>query len=279
MEQIKRMRGGSQSHFMRCSDGVNHDLYYVVKFQNNPQGRRILVNELLGTRIASLMGLPTTATAVVHVGQDLINYTPVLSMELPRHRIPCRAGLQFGSSHPGDPRLRTLFDFVPDQQLREVVNLHDFAGMLVFDKWMCNTDGRQVIFYREDESANRSYKAVMVDQGFCFNADNWNFPDAPLRGRYCRVAAYDWVTGLDCFEPWLTLLESKIDASSLLAAARGIPVEWYEEDIAGLNRLLDRLDKRRKIVRELLISMASATPRQFPNWTMSSGLSGNGGAA
>jgi hypothetical protein len=187
--------------------------------------------------------------------------------------------LQFGSSHPGDPRLRTLFDFVPDQQLREVLNLHDFAGMLVFDKWMCNTDRRQVIFYREDESANRSYKAVMVDQDFCFNADNWNFPGAPLRGRYCRVAAYDWVTGLDSFEPWLTLLESKIDDSSLLAAARGIPMEWYEEDIAGLNRLLDRLDKRRKIVRELLISMASATPRQFPNWTISSRSSGNGGAA
>jgi hypothetical protein len=28
---------------MRCGD----DEYYVVKFQNNPQGRRILANELL----------------------------------------------------------------------------------------------------------------------------------------------------------------------------------------------------------------------------------------
>jgi len=279
MEQIRKMRGGSQSHMMRCSDGHNHDLYYIVKFQNNPQGRRILVNELLGTRLASLMGLPTSPTAVVDVEKDLIDYTPVLAMELPRHRVPCHAGPQFGSSYPGNPRLLTLYDFVPDQQLREVLNLQDFAGMLVFDKWTCNTDGRQVIFYREDESTNHSYKAVMIDQGFCFNADNWNFPDAPLRGRYCRVAAYDWVTGLDSFEPWLTLLESKMDASSLFAAARGIPMEWYEEDIAGLNGLLERLDKRRMIVRELLISMASATPRQFPNWTISSGLRGKVAAA
>jgi hypothetical protein len=27
----------------------------------------------------------------------------------------------------------------------------------------------------------------MIDQGFCFNAGNWDFPDAPLRGLYARV--------------------------------------------------------------------------------------------
>jgi hypothetical protein len=52
LEQIPRMRSGAQSHLMRCADGH----YYVVKFQNNPQHRRILVNELLGTRLASRLG-------------------------------------------------------------------------------------------------------------------------------------------------------------------------------------------------------------------------------
>jgi len=42
LEQIRRMRGGAQSYLMRCSDG----LYYVVKFQNKLQHRRILVNEI-----------------------------------------------------------------------------------------------------------------------------------------------------------------------------------------------------------------------------------------
>ena len=46
------MRGGAPSHLMRCSDG----LYYVVKFQNNPQHRRILVNEMLGTKLAARLG-------------------------------------------------------------------------------------------------------------------------------------------------------------------------------------------------------------------------------
>src|SRR5580692_8422977 len=88
LEQIRRMRGGAQSHLMRCSD----ENYYVVKFQNNPQHRRVLVNELLGTRLASRLGLPTAPVSVVEVGAELIRLTPELWIELPRSRTPCAAG-------------------------------------------------------------------------------------------------------------------------------------------------------------------------------------------
>src|ERR1700739_1448587 len=145
LEQIRRMRGGAQSHLMRCSDGN----YYVVKFQNNPQHRRILVNELLGTRLARRLGLPTAPVEVVEVGAELIRLTPELCIELPRAGTPGAGGLQVGSRYPGDPREMTLHDFLPDEKLREVENLHDFAGMLVFDKWACNTNGRQTVFFEE----------------------------------------------------------------------------------------------------------------------------------
>src|ERR1700751_2334057 len=95
-EQIRRMRGGAQSHLMRCSDGY----YYVVKFQNNPQHRRILVNELLGTRLAARLGLPTTSVEIVEVSEELIRLTPELCVEMPRGRIACQSGLQFGSRCP-----------------------------------------------------------------------------------------------------------------------------------------------------------------------------------
>jgi hypothetical protein len=135
VEQIRRMRGGAQSHLMRCSDGH----YYVVKFQNNPQHRRVLANELLGTKLAARLGLPTAPAAVIQVSEELVRLTPELAMELARTRVPCAAGAQFGSRYPGDPRRMALHDFLPDEQLRAVENLHDFAGMLVFDKWTCNT--------------------------------------------------------------------------------------------------------------------------------------------
>src|SRR5438552_10370170 len=206
LEQIRRMRGGAQSHLMRCDGGG----YYVVKFQNNPQHTRVLVNELLGTRLAARLGLPTTPAAIISVSEDLIRLTPDLCMEMPRARIPCRAGLQFGSRYPGDPHRLTWLDFLPDKQLMEVENLHQFPGMLVFDKWTCNTNGRQTLFFRphlktrrpqsmqpeqqanpaRPESEDVPYTTVMIDQGFCFNAGEWNFPDAPLRGLYARNRVY-----------------------------------------------------------------------------------------
>jgi hypothetical protein len=277
-EQIRRMRGGAQSHLMRCSDGH----YYVVKFQNNPQHRRILVNELLGTRLAGRLGLPITPVAIVHVSEELIRLTPELSMEMPRSRVPCQAGLQFGSRYPGDPRRLTLHDFLPDEQLREVENLHDFAGMLVFDKWTCNTNGRQTIFFREEncrptaqgdgtEKADEAseecdYRAAMIDQGFCFNAGEWNYPDAPLRGLYARNRVYESVIGMESFAPWTERVEKSVTERVLAEVIREVPSEWYEDDYDAVTKLLEQLYRRRTRLPELLLEAKNTTRRPFPNW-------------
>jgi len=258
------MRGGAQSHLMRCSDGRDHDLYYVVKFQNNPQHSRVLVNELLGTRLAARMGLPVPPVAVIDVGQDLIRVTPALCIELPRSRTPCRAGLQFGSSYPGNPRSLTLYDFLPDEQLREVENLADFAGALAFDKWTCNTNGRQAVFFRAPGESR--YQASMIDQGFCFNAGEWSFPDAPLRGLYARHRVYDSVRGMDSFEPWLARIESKMTEVVFDEIYKEIPGEWYSYETEPLERMLEQLLRRRRLVRELVVSAWKSTAQPFPNW-------------
>ena len=281
MEHIRRMRGGAQAHLMRCSDGN----YYVVKFQNNPQHLRVLVNELLGTRLASRLGLPTTPVAVVEVSRELIQLTEELCMELARSRTPCAAGLQFGSRYPGDPRRLVLHDFLPDEKLREVANLHDFAGMLVFDKWTCNTNGRQTLFFEEKSPASAAapgdpprapgnsplpYRALMIDQGFCFNAGEWNFPDAPLRGLYARNRVYEGVTGMESFGPWLERLEHRITERVLAEVAGEIPPEWYADDYDGVLRLLEQLQRRRTRVPELLLSAKSSNRQPFPNWVRDS---------
>jgi hypothetical protein len=159
-------------------------------------------------------------------------------MELARSRTPCAAGLQFGSRYPGDPRRLVLHDFLPDEKLREVANLHDFAGMLVFDKWTCNTNGRQTLFFEEQSPPSTAapgdppsapgnsplaYRTLMMDQGFCFNAGEWNFPDAPLRNLYARHGVYEGVTGMESFGPWLERLEHRITARVLAEVAGEIP--------------------------------------------------------
>jgi hypothetical protein len=66
---------------------------------------------------ARRLGLPTTPVAVIYVSEELIRLTPDLCVEMPRQRIPCRPGPQFGSRYPGDPHWLTLLDFLPDPQL------------------------------------------------------------------------------------------------------------------------------------------------------------------
>jgi len=260
VEQIRRMRGGAQAHLMRCSDGG----YYVVKFQNNPQGTRILANELLGSRLAARLGLPVPVTAVIEVRADLIAHTEDLVIQLGRGRAPCQAGLQFGSRFPGTPAEVAVYDFLPDDQLREVVNLADFCGIFVFDKWTCNTNGRQAIFYRRPPATR--YEALMIDQGFCFNAGEWNFPDAPLRGLYARHRVYESIRGMESFDPWLARVESRMTEAVLDEIYREIPPQWYGFQPDPLERMLEHLLRRRKLLRELLVSARKSSAQPFPNW-------------
>jgi len=274
LEQIRRMRGGAQSHLMRCADGA----YYVVKFQNNPQGTRILANELLANRLAARLGLPVPDVGVVEVGEQLIVKTDELFIELGRGRQRCTAGLQFGSKYPGDPATLPVYDFLPDEQLRQVVNLQDFAGMLVFDKWTCNTNGRQAVFFVSPPHTGASgtastshagkptgIRAIMIDNGFCFNATEWNFPDAPLRGIYLRQLVYEQVRGMQAFEPWLTRL-SRVTEQALDESASEIPPEWYGFDQDALYRLLEMLYRRRTQVEMQLVATWKSSRIPFPNW-------------
>jgi hypothetical protein len=262
LEQIRRMRGGAQAQLMRCLEGERYE-YYVVKFQNNPQGVRVLANELLATRLAGRMGLPVPGAAVVEVRKELIENSEDLVMQLGRGRAQCSAGLQFGSRYPGSPFETVVYDFLPDEQLREVLNLGDFCGMLAFDKWTCNTNGRQAVFFRRRTESR--YEAQMIDQGFCFNAGEWNFPDAPLRGLYARHRVYESVRGMEAFEPWIARIE-RFDAVALEEATSEIPPSWYGENPDALERLLEQLLRRRSVVRDLIVSAWKSSAQPFPNW-------------
>jgi len=255
------MRGGAQSHLMRCDDGE----YYVVKFQNNPQHRKVLANELLATRLAARIGLPTAPAEVIEVRPELIQHTAELVVQMGSARTPCTPGRQFGSRYPGPPQELAVLDYLPDEQLGAVANLDAFAGMFAFDKWTCNTNGRQAIFFHIH--GKPQYQAWMIDQGFCFNAQNWDFPDAPLRGLYARRCVYDGVRGMQAFEPWIERMErlSRGDAFDVLA--RSIPVEWYDGDLDALEALLARLERRTQRLPDLILESRNSYSKPFRNWT------------
>ena len=244
---------------MRCSDGN----FYVVKFRNNPQHLRVLANEILATRLAERVGLPVPVTAVVEVNGWLIEHTPELSIQLAHQTIPCQAGLQFGSRYVVDPMLGQVFDYMPVEMLGRVRNLEAFAGMLALDKWTGNANGRQAAFWRN--SRERLYSASFIDQGYCFNAGEWTFPDYPLRGVYARNEVYAGVRGWESFDPWLPRIET-MDENLVWGVVSGIPPAWYESQDDELEKLARALIARRGAVRELIAAFRSSLRNPFPEW-------------
>jgi len=260
VQYIKPLRGGTQPHLMRFSNGC----YYVVKFQNNSQGKRVLVNELLGARLAEWLGIPVARADIVCVDPALIELSQECRIHLPTRVEPCTAGRCFGSRFPGDPDRVAVCDVVGDRLLRVCKNLSDFLGMLVFDVWTSNADGRQALFFRDAGQAR--CRAVMIDQGMCFGGVEWKFTD-DARHHLCRCgAAYEGATRIDDFEPWLSRLENEIDDEYLRHIAAEVPEEWYDGDTASLGRLLEQLEQRRMLVRGRLVTLAATNPRSFPNW-------------
>lgn len=244
---------------MRCSDGN----FYVVKFRNNPQHLRVLTNEMLATRLAERAGLPVPGTEVVDVKDWLVQHTAELRIQLAHDVIPCQPGLQFGSRYAVNPLEGQVFDYLPAEMLGLVRNLETFAGMLVVDKWTGNANGRQAAFWRR--LREKKYTAAFIDQGYCFNAGEWTFPDYPLRGVYARNEVYEGVRGWESFEPWLSRIE-KMEESVIWTLADGIPPEWWGGKWDELEKLVRTLITRRGRVRELIEAFRVSPRRPFPQW-------------
>ncbi len=270
VQEIRRMRGGAQSHLMLGSDAN----LYVVKFQNNPQHVRVLANELLATRLAEAVGLTVPPCEVVEVTDWLIDNTSDLRMDLGRSQERCKGGLQFGSRFVGGLLPGRVVDYLPEETLLETRNLQEFAGMLALDKWTCNVNGRQAVFVKKPRE--RRYAATFIDQGYCFSAGEWKFVDAPLRGVYARNPVYRDVFGWECFEPWLSRIET-FAAEKAWAIAETVPPEWYGGDTGVMEQLVEQLLERRLRVREHIDMFRESSRQPFPNWMRAKEKSMRGG--
>ena len=253
------MRGGAQGQLMLGADGH----VYVVKFQNNPQHMRVLANEFLASRLAAAAGLTAPEAALVEVSSWLVENTPELEIDLGRTRVRCEAGLQFGSRFVGGLMPGQVVDYLPEEQMAEVRNLGEFAGILALDKWTGNANGRQAVFARRQRE--RRYRAVFIDYGYCFHAGEWRFEDLPLRGVYYRNDVYREIRGWESFEPWLTRLET-MAAETVWAAASEIPPEWYGGDLSDMEALVEKLLARRSRIRELIEGFGRSDRGPFPKW-------------
>src|SRR5271170_3579745 len=226
---IRKMRGGAQAHLLACDDGH----FYVVKFRNNPQHRRILINEWIASVFLNYLKISTPQAAIVSLSPGFLEANPEVYIQLGSRRQAVDPGWHFGSRYPGDPGKIMVYDFLPDALLEKVVNADEFLGVLAFDKWMGNADARQSIFFRArlrqwlpteseapragfvsqapragfvSQAPRAGFVAYMMDHGYVFDGPHWKFADSPLQGLYFRPTVYQNVTSFDDFQPWLDRL-------------------------------------------------------------------------
>jgi HipA-like kinase len=263
---IRKMRGGAQAHLLEADDAN----FYVVKFLNNPQHRRILVNELVSSAFLEYLKISTAPARIIRITPEFLDENPDLYIHLGTQRIAAQPGWHFGSKYPGDPATLAVYDFVPDALLEQIGNPEEFRAILAFDKWMANADGRQCVFFRAEvedwtTARRKAFMAVMIDHGFVFNGPDWEFSESPLQGLYPRKKVYEAVRSLEDFKPWLDQIvnfpEEEVDK-----AIRQIPPEWLEGEEEALDRLMERLMERRERVPELISETRRARVNPFPNW-------------
>jgi len=267
---VRKMRGGAQAHLLEADDGC----WYVVKFRNNPQHRRILVNELVAAALLDYLKIAAPPVTLIRITGSFLEANPEIRISLGSRHLPVEPGWHFGSQYPGDPARVACYDFLPDALLAGVANLEDFRAILVFDKWVANSDGRQSVFHRarvrrgdapQTGEPRAAFVARMIDHGFAFNGPHWDFPESPMQGLYARRVVYEAVASLEDFQPWLDQVvhfpEEVIDQ-----AWKRIPPDWVESEEDDLACLLERLFERRKRVPELLAACREARGNPFPNW-------------
>ena len=195
------------------------------------------------------------------VPADLIEHSNALALLSGGKLVKPTPGPAFASRLPTNDPAIPVYDYLPEPALSNIANLAEFAGALAVDKWLCQCDGRQVVFCKP--SRRTRTRAYFIDWGFVFNAGNWNFPDSPLRSIYMRNAAYASITGWEGFEPWLSCIE-RFPESKLDAIMAAIPAKWATpEKLAGLEAAI--LARRHK-VRDLIEAVRLSPRAPFENW-------------
>ncbi len=274
------MRGGAQAHLLAGGDGH----YYVTKFLENPQHVRILVNEWIAARLLEYLRIAAPRVAIVELDAAFLSREPEVRIRLAAKDLPVSAGWHFGSRFPGNPDRDAVYDYLPDSLLAQVHNLRHFLGVFVFDKWTANSDSRQAIFVRQrikewmDSSdmathdmspLAKGFVALMIDHGYAFDGPHWEFGDSAMQGFYFRSMVYLGVRRLDDFEPWLTRVR-EAPAELFDGILRDLPRQWLPGgDDEAVERLVEQLYVRRRLVADLVERSAAARPSCFPTWKQS----------
>jgi len=237
---VRRMRGGSQAYLVEGSDGR----FYVAKFTGNPQGNRTLINECVAYHLLQQLQVSTPALRILRLSEEIRDKAG-LCFSVGERTISVQPGLHLGSQCPVNPTTTAIFDFLPRKLLPNVINLGDFAKAFVVDKLLGQTDARQCIFVRDRlDKTGLAFRAYMIDHGWIFAANRWEFQDCSRFGLYLDSTVYSMLDMLSQCRQIVEIVR-RTDESGFYAAATNIPSTWFaESDYDGLVNVFTTLVNR-----------------------------------
>lgn len=253
----RQMRGGSRACLVKASDGN----YYVVKFKQNPQGARTLVNDFLGAGIFLALGISTAPAMLISLTREFLSEERHKLLTGGSAPLNVEPGLHFASLYPGDPSRTVVHDLVPSAVARALANKEDFVRSLVVDKWLANCDYRQAIYWRH----TNGWLCQMVDFGHVFGGPSWEFHDAAEFGLALDRSVYCVPSPFRCLETCLERVEC-FSEETLIQIASAIPDDWLEGENGRFGHLLEKLLDRRKRVRSLLVRILESDAEPFRSW-------------
>ena len=253
---VRSMPGGAQSKLVRVGNGR----FYVVKFTNNPQHRRTLLNEVIATTLLRALDLPAAEFSLIRFDDELLRSQPI-TLNFGSHHVRVRAGLHYGSLHPSDPSQdpSVVCDSLPSTILRAVGAGALFTGAYVADQWMSNTDARQAIFHR---SGAEPWRIQLIDHGHAFSGPAWRFANSYRCGVYADPVVYTSARSSDEIHAWIDRIRAMPDHAFELAYRR-IPEDWIEDDRPALINLVSKLHERRRRLHRILDDIMSHPQSPF----------------
>lgn len=213
--------GVTVPQFFRAQD----ENVYVVKFQNNRLGSRVLVSEFFAAKFGAIMGLCFPASDIISIDEKILNNNSYL-LEL-----GLEPGLHFASRYIEDT------EYVRKDKLYKAINVKDMAGVVLFDHMFHNADRaknpKNLLLHLENEQ----YKIYAIDNSHLFRSSRWTIDSLQKLGtkiityyfRYYRKLLNNILFFQD-FVPYVNIVR-KISNEQIDGIVQEIPQKWLPGEV------------------------------------------------
>lgn len=232
------MRGGSQAALIDTDMGC-----FVVKWLQNPQHRRVLINEAICSELLRHLRIATPLWAPVHVDRDFLARYPQARIEQGHGYREILPGRHFGSRVAPVVRPEFTWDLLPPGLIGRVRNRWDFLKALVFDVWVDNRDSRQAVFFRIPDYG---FRAEMIDQGHClgFDGAEWRFAGTIPRRPFPGIEELYLAPEAERIYGCVVAAIRQLRHDGMTSLIDQLPPEWILRDRGAITNTLGQLVNR-----------------------------------